>query len=139
MPPTSLHWYALYPSVATFLYLKPEYTMLNSYAATVILACVLITIARLVAYLTLYPEFFTPMKEIPTPGVSSHLCLRILQFTKPFAGSELAYWEFKNILSRIPFQAHGKLDQDCKERWIDSLLYGWKPRTNHADDSRIVE
>lgn len=71
MPSTSLQWWALYPSVATFLYLKPEYAMLSSYAATVVIAFAVIAMARIVTYLTVYPEFLTPMKEIPTPGVSS--------------------------------------------------------------------
>lgn len=70
MPPTSLHWWALYPSVAAFVYLKPEYTMLNSYAGTILAAFGILTIARLAIYLTVYPEFLTPLKEIPTPGVS---------------------------------------------------------------------
>jgi hypothetical protein len=70
MPPANLHWWALYPSVAALVYVKPEYGMFSSFAGTVIASFAIITIARLASYLILYPEFFTPMKEIPTPGVS---------------------------------------------------------------------
>lgn len=70
MPPTSLPWWALYPSVATLFYLKPEYAVFNSFAGTVMASFAIVTVARLAVYLTLYPEYFSPMKEIPTPGVS---------------------------------------------------------------------
>lgn len=87
---SNLHWWVLYASATAFLYLKPEYAMFNSYAGTVAASFAVLTTLRLVSYLTLYPEFFSPMKEIPTPNVSSrHWVLFLVHGLMP-TGSTLA-------------------------------------------------
>lgn len=69
MAPTGF-WWAVYAGLSAFVYVRPEYALFKSYAATVTALLVLVSVGRLIIHLTLYPRFLTPLKEIPTPTVS---------------------------------------------------------------------
>lgn len=65
----------LYPSIAVAVYLKPEYAINNSRLTTVVVLFALLTISRLIYKLNLYPKYFSPIKNIPTPPVSFEYAL----------------------------------------------------------------
>lgn len=66
----NVHWGIGYLSAVAWVYLKPEYALFNSVAATLAVSFAAITLCRLLYRLTLYPEYFTPIKHLPTPKVS---------------------------------------------------------------------
>jgi hypothetical protein len=60
----------LYLGVAAAVYFKPDYAIKNSRTITIALFFTIITVSKLLYQLLLYPRFFTPLKQIPTPTVS---------------------------------------------------------------------
>lgn len=64
----------LYVGVATAIYFRPEYTILNSSVVTIAVLFMILTISRIFYTLALYPRFFTPLKHIKTPPVSQPQC-----------------------------------------------------------------
>lgn len=64
-------WGILSVSAAVLLVsLRPEYSLLNSYALTAVAVFAVITLFRVVYATVLYPEYFTPLRHLPTPPVS---------------------------------------------------------------------
>lgn len=63
----------LYLGAAAAIYLKPEYTIHSSRAVTIVLLFAIITISKIIYHLVLYPQFFTPLKNIKAPGVSAFI------------------------------------------------------------------
>ncbi|KAJ5506486.1 Cytochrome P450 [Penicillium expansum] len=63
----------LYFSLATGIYLKPEYAIFNSRILTGAVIFGVITISRIVYRLVLYPDYFTPLKHIYSPANRSWL------------------------------------------------------------------
>ncbi|KAJ5928811.1 hypothetical protein N7466_007767 [Penicillium verhagenii] len=58
----------LYFGVAAGVYLKPDYAIKNSRFVTIAIFFTIITVSKLIYQLFLYPLFFTPLKQIPTPS-----------------------------------------------------------------------
>ena len=63
----------IYLGTAAAIYLRPEYTILNSRFVTIAILFMILTASRIIYALVLYPEFFTPLKHIQTPPVSQSL------------------------------------------------------------------
>ncbi|KAJ5105679.1 hypothetical protein NUU61_003026 [Penicillium alfredii] len=59
----------LYFGVAAALYFKPEYAIRNSSIATFAVLFAIITVSKIIYQLILYPQYFTPLKDIETPPV----------------------------------------------------------------------
>lgn len=57
-------------AVAAGVYLKPEYSLRDSRVFTLVLVFATYAFSKILYLLILYPSFFTPLKAIPTPGVS---------------------------------------------------------------------
>ncbi|KAJ5720940.1 cytochrome P450 monooxygenase [Penicillium malachiteum] len=53
---------------AAALYFKPEYAIGSSRPVTAVILVILITLAKIIYELFLYPKFFTPLIGIPTPA-----------------------------------------------------------------------
>lgn len=68
----------LYLGAVAAIYLKPEYTISSSRAATIALLFAIITIPKVIYQLFLYPAFFTSLKHIQGPGVSGFLPLSLI-------------------------------------------------------------
>ncbi|KAJ5646855.1 hypothetical protein N7490_003227 [Penicillium lividum] len=58
----------LYLGVAAAVYFKPDYAINNSRTITLAIFFAIITVSKLIYQLYLYPRFFTPLKQIPTPS-----------------------------------------------------------------------
>ncbi|KAJ5759400.1 CTP synthase [Penicillium odoratum] len=58
----------LYLGVAAAVYFKPDYTINNSRTITLAIFFAIITVSKLIYQLFLYPRFFTPLKQLPTPS-----------------------------------------------------------------------
>ncbi|KAJ5537387.1 hypothetical protein N7513_010573 [Penicillium frequentans] len=58
----------LYLGVVAAVYFKPDYAIKNSRIITIALLFTIITISKLIYQFFLYPRFFTPLKQIPTPS-----------------------------------------------------------------------
>lgn len=61
----------LYVGAAAAVYFRPDYAILNSRLITVTVCFAILTVSKLIYQLVLYPSFFTPVKHIQTPGVST--------------------------------------------------------------------
>jgi hypothetical protein len=61
----------VYVGVAAAVYLRPEYVIFNSKLLTIIVYLTILMLSKFAYQLTLYPAFFTPLKHIQTPRVSS--------------------------------------------------------------------
>jgi hypothetical protein len=62
-------WSAVYLAIAASVYMRPQYTILDSPTATFVVLSLAITLFRIIYALVLYPKFLTPIKHIPTPPV----------------------------------------------------------------------
>ena len=68
-------------AVVAGVYLKPEYAIYDSRVLTLVLIFATYAFSKILYILVLYPAFFTPLKAIPTPGVSvrfSHTSAKLL-------------------------------------------------------------
>ncbi|KAI9926823.1 hypothetical protein ASPWEDRAFT_177164 [Aspergillus wentii DTO 134E9] len=63
----SVHLRAIYIGIAILVFLNPEYRFFGSYIATVIIYSNIATWLKILYNFTLYPRFFTPLKNLPTP------------------------------------------------------------------------
>lgn len=70
----SIHFGVVYLSIAALIHLRPEYRVLDSAILTFIGLSLIATALRIVYDLSLYPQFFTPLKQLPTPPVSIYPC-----------------------------------------------------------------
>lgn len=61
----------LYVGVAAAVYFRPEYVIFNSKFLTILVYFTILSLSKLIYQLVLYPAYFTPIKYIQTPGVSS--------------------------------------------------------------------
>lgn len=61
----------LYVGVAAGVYYRPEYVIFNSKIITILIYFAIISLAKFIHQVALYPAFFTPIKHIQTPGVRS--------------------------------------------------------------------
>lgn len=59
----------LYIGLAAGIYLKPEYAIFNSRIVTAAFLLGIISVSKIVYQLVLYPDYFTPLKHIYSPGV----------------------------------------------------------------------
>ncbi|GFF39732.1 cytochrome P450 4A2 [Aspergillus udagawae] len=66
-------WPAIYLAIAASVYMRPQYTIFNSPTATFAVLSLAVTCFRIIYALVLYPRFFTPIKQIPTPPAWSWL------------------------------------------------------------------
>lgn len=64
------HFGVLFLGVAAGVYFQPQYAIYNSRIATVAILFLIVSVSKLIYQLFLYPALFTPIKHIPTPGVS---------------------------------------------------------------------
>lgn len=67
----SIHFGVVYFSIAALVHLRPEDRVLNSSVLTFIGLSIIATALRIIYDLSLYPQFFTPLKQLPTPPVRS--------------------------------------------------------------------
>lgn len=58
----------LYLGVVAAVYFKPDYAIKHSRTITIALFFTIITISKLLYQFFLYPRFFTPLRQIPTPS-----------------------------------------------------------------------
>ncbi|KAJ5940072.1 hypothetical protein N7516_000240 [Penicillium verrucosum] len=58
----------LYVGLAAGIYLKPEYAIFNSRIVTAAFLLGIISVSKIVYQLVLYPDYFTPLKHIYSPG-----------------------------------------------------------------------
>jgi hypothetical protein len=70
-------WKAAYLAIAASLYLRPQYTILDSPTATFVVLSLVVTSFRIIYALFLYPRFLTPIKHIPTPPVRLFHCAAV--------------------------------------------------------------
>ncbi|KAK5798135.1 hypothetical protein VI817_004426 [Penicillium citrinum] len=61
----------IYVGVAAAIYFRPEYVIFNSRFITVIVSFTILAVSRIIWQIALYPAYFTPVKHIQTPDVSS--------------------------------------------------------------------
>lgn len=72
-------WSLLALSAAVVLVsVKPEYALRQSFAWTAAAFVAVTALARFIYSAVLYPEFFTPLKHLPTPAVMSKILLLLL-------------------------------------------------------------
>ncbi|EYE95192.1 cytochrome P450 [Aspergillus ruber CBS 135680] len=69
----SIHFGVVYFSIAALVYLRPEYRVLDSPVLTFIGLSIIATALRIIYDLSLYPQFFTPLKQLPTPPTRTWL------------------------------------------------------------------
>lgn len=67
-------WKAVYLVIAASVYLRPQYTILDSPTVTFVVLSLAVTSFRIIYALVLYPRFLTPIKHIPTPPVRLLYC-----------------------------------------------------------------
>lgn len=100
----------VYIGVAAAVYLRPEYVILNSKILTIIICFSILTLSKLAYQLALYPRYFTPIKHIPTPGVSS---FSSLQSRAPQQISTLMGFRAEIGFGAIPKQSSSKHHMNC--------------------------
>lgn len=91
----SIHFGVVYFSIAALVHLRPEYRVLNSSVLTFIGLSIIATALRIIYDLSLYPQFFTPLKQLPTPPVRSLVYALTRQ-----KGLTLTVWTDANMAQR---------------------------------------
>jgi cytochrome P450 len=88
-------WSAVYLAIAASVYMRPQYTILDSPTATFVVLSLAITLFRIIYALVLYPKFLTPIKHIPTPPNWSWLTGNTSTYLIEAPFEEMIEWAYK--------------------------------------------
>lgn len=110
----SIHFGVVYFSIAALVHLRPEYRVLDSSVLTFIGLSTIVTAFRIIYDLSLYPRFFTPLKQLPTPPVRSavHSLTKGLILTIRL-DTNMAQRQYEFYLPGDSAGWNGQLGQEC--------------------------
>ncbi|KMK57792.1 cytochrome P450 monooxygenase, putative [Aspergillus fumigatus Z5] len=88
-------WPAVYLAIAASVYMRPQYAILDSLTATFVVLSLAVTSFRIIYAFVLYPNFFTPIKHIPTPSNWSWLTGNTSSYLIESPFEEMIEWAYK--------------------------------------------